>query len=56
MRFILLDADPQSLLRKYRIDYCLLAQGERIARALPLIPGWKRIYSDEKAVIFAREH
>jgi hypothetical protein len=56
MRFMLLDADPQSLLSKYRIDYCLFAQEERIARALPLIPGWKKIYSDEKAVIFAREH
>jgi hypothetical protein len=54
MAFMLLDADPQSLLRKYRIDYCLFAQEERIARVLPLIPGWTKIYSDEKAVVFAR--
>ncbi|HEY6342139.1 MAG TPA: hypothetical protein VIY49_11655 [Bryobacteraceae bacterium] len=56
MRFVLLDADPEALLSKYRIDYCLFAQEERIARVLPLIPGWKKIYSDEKAVIFAKKH
>jgi hypothetical protein len=56
MSFMRLDADPQSFLSKYRIDYCLFAPGERIARVLPLIPGWKKIYSDETAVILAREH
>jgi hypothetical protein len=55
MSFITVDADPQSLLSKYRIDYCLFTQEAPIARVLPLIPGWKKIYSDEKAVIFARE-
>jgi hypothetical protein len=55
-RFITLDADPQLILSKYQIDYCLLAHGAPIMRVLPLIPGWRRIYSDEQAVIFAREH
>jgi hypothetical protein len=54
-RFVALDADPQFLLRKYQIDYCLFSREEPIVRVLPSIPGWKRVYSDEKAVIFARE-
>jgi hypothetical protein len=54
MRFMALDADPQYLLNKYRIDYCLFSPEEQIGRVLPLIPGWTRIYSDEKAVVFAR--
>jgi hypothetical protein len=49
-----LDVDPQSILGKYRIDYCLLAREEPIVRVLPLIPGWKKVYSDDIAVIFAR--
>jgi hypothetical protein len=56
MRFMALDADPQSLLRKYRIDYCLFAREAPIVRVLPLIPGWTKIYSDAQAVIFAKEH
>jgi hypothetical protein len=56
MGFTTLEADPQFLLSKYRIDYCLFAQEAPVARVLPLIPGWKKVYSDEKAVIFAKGH
>jgi hypothetical protein len=56
MRFMALDADPRSLLTKYRIDYCLFAQEAPIVRVLPFIPGWRKIYSDEKAVVFSKEH
>jgi hypothetical protein len=54
MRLMSLDADPQSILDKYQFDYCLLANEQPIVRVLPFIPGWKTIYSDEKAIVFAR--
>jgi hypothetical protein len=56
MRLMSLDTDPQPMLDKYRIDYCLFALGEPIVRVLPLIPGWKKIYADEKSVVFARQN
>ncbi len=46
--------DPQSVLRKYDIDYCLLARDQPVARALALLPGWQKIYSDKMSTIFAR--
>jgi hypothetical protein len=51
----MLESDPQVLLDKYRINFCLLAPQTPMAHVLPLLPGWKRVYSDENAVIFARE-
>jgi hypothetical protein len=48
-------ADPQTLLDKYRIDYCLFSQDQPIAKVLPLLKGWKKIYSDSQAVIFAHK-
>jgi hypothetical protein len=56
MGFTTLEADPQFLLSKYRIDYCLFPQEAPVARVLPLIPGWRKVYSAEKAIIFAKEH
>jgi hypothetical protein len=54
MDWVNLQADPSFLLDKYRIDFCFLSRDEPIARVLPLIPGWKTIYSDATSVIFAR--
>jgi hypothetical protein len=53
-RFVGLKEDPKSILDKYRIDFCLLARDEPVARVLPMIPSWKEIYSDRQSVIFAR--
>jgi len=53
-RFTSLNGDPKSILDKYRIDFLLLAQDEPITRVLLLIPGWKKIYSDEQSVVFTR--
>lgn len=55
VRFTGLKVDPKSFLDKHRIDFCLLAREEPIARVLPLIPGWRKVYSDEQAEIFARK-
>jgi hypothetical protein len=45
--------DPRRLLEKYRIRYCLLKKDAPIARVLPYLPGWRQVYADHAAVIFA---
>ncbi len=54
MRFMSQDSDPKTILEKYRIDLCLVSQDQPIAQVLPLIPGWRKVYSDKQSVIFAR--
>lgn len=53
-RWALLQEDPTLLLNRYAINYCLLAKTAPMAQALPFLPGWKRIYADDLAVIFVR--
>jgi len=50
----MLRSDPNILLDKYRVDFCLLSKGAPISRVLKYLPGWKLVYSDELSVIFAR--
>jgi hypothetical protein len=49
-----LRSDPNLLLQKYKIAFCLLDRQAPMARVLPLLPQWKIVYSDERSVIFAR--
>jgi hypothetical protein len=46
--------DPQLLLDKYGIDFCLLSRAAPLARVMPYLPGWRERYSDSRSVIFAR--
>ena len=55
MRFVSLDTDPQLLLGKYKISYCLFSRDQPIVHVMQLIPGWKQVYSDAHAVVFARQ-
>ena len=55
MRFVSLDTDPRLLLGKYKISYCLFSRDQPIVHVMPLIPGWKQVYSDAQAVVFARQ-
>lgn len=50
----LVASDPNALLQKYNVGFCLLARQAPMAHVLPLMPGWKLVYSDDIAVIFAR--
>ncbi len=50
----MLRTDPKILLDKYRVDFCLLSKNAPMSRVLPHLPGWKRVYSDEMSVIFAK--
>ena len=49
-----LRTDPRVLLEKYKIGFCILGRQSPMAYVLPLMPGWKLVYSDPIAVIFAR--
>ena len=54
-KWVTLEGDPNALLDKYGIGFCLLTSSSPMARVLPLLQGWKAIYSDNNSVIFARE-
>ena len=49
-----LRSDPNALPNKYGINFCLLSHNSPMAQVMPLMPGWKTIYSDNNSVIFAR--
>jgi hypothetical protein len=49
-----IEADPNTLLDKYGIQFCLLERGSPMTLVLPLTHNWKSVYSDNNAVIFVR--
>jgi len=53
-RWAVLEDDPNLLLKKYGIRYCLLDKAEAMVRVFPLMPGWKQVYADDLVVIFAK--
>lgn len=53
-KFIMMQDDPNEVLNKYNIRFCLLDKGESVVKLLPLLHGWKTIYSDSVSVVLAR--
>jgi len=53
-KWAMLESDPNTLLEKYKVDFCLLAQQSPMVRVLPLLGKWKLVYSDNQSVIFER--
>ena len=53
-RWATLAEDPDILLNKYRIRFCLLSKDSPMARVLPHLAGWKKVYSDDVATVFVR--
>jgi hypothetical protein len=49
-----LKSDPDKLLNKYGVSFCLLNRESPMVRVLPLLPDWKILYSDSNSVIIAR--
>jgi len=49
-----LQNDPNQLLDKYGINFCLLSRDSPMAHVLSLLRNWKVAYSDNMAVIFMR--
>lgn len=50
----LLQSDPNALLDKYNVNFCLLDRDSPMVHVLPLLPNWKQVYSDQSSVIFVR--
>jgi len=53
-RWATLQSDPNGLLDKYDVSFCLLDHDSPMAHVLPLLPNWKEVYSDKSSVIFVR--
>ena len=49
-----LQADPNKLLDKYGIQFCLITPESPMAHVLPLMPNWKLAYADKGSVVFVR--
>lgn len=49
-----LQSNPNILLDKYSIHFCLLARTSPMAHVLPFLPNWKTVYSGNKSIIFVR--
>lgn len=45
----------QALLDRWEVRWALLARGQAAARSLEGMAGWRRVYADSRAVVFARE-
>jgi hypothetical protein len=43
-----------SVLQKYNIQSCLLGSGEALSTVLAALPEWRKVYEDDKAVLFVR--
>lgn len=53
-RWVLLQEDPTIVLDKYKIRFCLLSRNAPMTHVLPYLPGWRKVYGDDVAVVFAR--
>ena len=49
-----LQTDPNTLLNKYGISFCLLSRDSPMIVVMRLLPGWKEAYSDNVSAIFVR--
>jgi hypothetical protein len=53
-RWATLQEDPNLLLQKYNVNFCLLSTHSQMINVLPLLPDWKLVYSDDLARVFER--
>jgi hypothetical protein len=51
-RWSMLEEDPQILLKKYRIKFCVLESGSPIAQVMPYLPGWHKAFGDSIGTVF----
>lgn len=51
-RWATIQEDPNVLLQKYNVNFCLLSTQSQMINILPLLPGWKLVYSDDLARVF----
>ncbi|HYM13286.1 MAG TPA: hypothetical protein VEU62_21285, partial [Bryobacterales bacterium] len=53
-RWAAMAEDPQRLLDKYGVAYCLLPKDSPMSLVLSYLPGWRNVYNDGVASIFVR--
>lgn len=53
-RWAMLQDNPNTLLDKYGVRFCVLARTSPMAQVLPLLPNWKPVYADNMSMIFVR--
>ncbi|MGI8958218.1 MAG: hypothetical protein ACR2IV_00330 [Bryobacteraceae bacterium] len=53
--WIMVHTDPKVLLDKYHINFCLLSRDAPVTHVLPLLSGWKLVYSDKMSNVFVRQ-
>lgn len=53
-RWATLQEDPNLLLQKYDVQFCLLSAHSQMINVLPLLPDWKLVYSDDISRIFIK--
>jgi len=53
-RWAMLQENPNTLLDKYGVGFCVLARTSPMAQVLPLMPNWKSVYSDNMSTVFLR--
>ncbi len=49
------DKNTVSILQKYNIQTCLLEKDAPLGTLLSVLPGWKRVYSDDISAIYVRK-
>jgi hypothetical protein len=53
-QWAMLQADPNTLLDKYHVAFCVIEHNSPMSRVMTLLPNWKQVYSDDASVIFVR--
>lgn len=53
-RWATLRDDPNRLLDRYSVDWCLLSQSAPLTRVMRYLPGWSERYFDSQSAIFIR--
>ncbi len=51
---VTLREDPERILNRYGVDFCLLPRSAPLVRVLRYLPEWSERYADSQAVIFVR--
>jgi hypothetical protein len=53
-RWATLQSNPNDLLDKYHVDFCLLSRQSPLVNVLPLLHNWTAVYTDQSSVVFTR--
>lgn len=53
-RWVMSDDDPNLLLNRHHIHFCVFEKGSPAARIMSGLANWKQVYSDRLSVIFVR--